>query len=49
MDQCRGLECVPDALLPHLIVGETPQLIVDNGCQPIQSGLIALPPRPEET
>ena len=49
VDQRRGLKRVPGALLPHLVVGQAPQLIVDNGCQPIQGSVIALPPRPEKT
>jgi len=49
MNQGRGLERMPDAFPPHLIVGLTLQLFVHERRQPIQSGLIASPPCPEET
>jgi hypothetical protein len=48
MNQRRGLKRVVRPLLTHLVVGEAPQLVVDNGQEGLDGFLIALTPVEEQ-
>jgi hypothetical protein len=45
----RGLQQMIGALRPHVVRGKAPQLLVDDGQQPVESGLVPCAPLGQQT
>jgi hypothetical protein len=47
VDQSGGLKRVPVPLIPHIAASHAQQVVVNNRCQAVKRGLVAIPPGPQ--